>query len=71
MEMDVNVIQDVRERLVKIETLLEQQINMVDLKNKELEKRVEKLEGYISWLWKIVGGSIVTAILGVIIKIQE
>ncbi|HBJ1652279.1 hemolysin XhlA family protein [Clostridium botulinum] len=59
MGLEENTVQNILQRLTKIETLLE-----VDVKN--LEARVAKLEGNNTWLWRSIGGSIVGA-LGVLI----
>ena len=48
-------IQEIRERLVKIEVLLE-------FNNKDLFNRVKKLEDTQTWLFRLVFGAIVTEI---------
>ncbi|NFS29030.1 hypothetical protein FDF12_03290 [Clostridium botulinum] len=59
MGLEESTVQNILQRLTKIETLLE-----VDVKN--LEARVAKLEGNSTWLWRTIGGAIVGA-LGVLI----
>ena len=54
-------IQDIRERLVKIETLLE-------VNNKDLFNRIKKLEDNQTWLYRIVFGAIVTGAVALLFK---
>lgn len=54
-------IQDIRERLVKIETLLE-------VNNKDLFNRIKKLEDNQTWLYRLVFGAIVTGAVALLFK---
>ncbi len=54
-------IQDIRERLVKIETLLE-------INNKDLFDRIKKLEDSQTWLYRLVFGAIVTGAIALLFK---
>ncbi len=54
-------IQDIRERLVKIETLLE-------VNNKDLFNRIKKLEENQTWLYRLVFGAIVTGAIALLFK---
>lgn len=54
-------IQDIRERLVKIETLLE-------VNNKDLFNRIKKLEDNQTWLYRLVFGAIVTGAIALVFK---
>ena len=54
-------IQDIRERLVKIETLLE-------VNNKDLFNRIKKLEDNQTWLYRLVFGDIVTGAVALLFK---
>lgn len=54
-------IQDIRERLVKIETLLE-------INNRDLFNRIKKLEDNQTWLYRLVFGAIVTGAIALIFK---
>lgn len=56
---DIELIQEVRERLIRIEGKIE---NAND-KHTTLEKRVEKLEGNNTWLVRAIVGQIVAAIM--------
>ncbi|KFX58372.1 hemolysin XhlA [Clostridium botulinum] len=59
MGLEESTVQNILQRLTKIETLLE-----VDVKN--LEARVSKLEGNNTWIWRSIAGAIMGAI-GVLI----
>ncbi|WP_186430871.1 hemolysin XhlA family protein [Clostridium sp. BSD9I1] len=65
---DLEIIQEIRERLIKIEATLENNFKMSDLRIKELENRIGKLESTYSWLWRTVAGSIILGVLGAVIK---
>lgn len=54
-------IQDIRERLVKIETLLE-------VNNRDLFNRIKKLEDNQTWLYRLVFSAIVTGVIALIFK---
>lgn len=53
--------QEIKERLVRIETLLE--VNIQDLYD-----RVKKLEDNQTWLYRLVFGAIVTGIIALFFK---
>ena len=54
-------IQDIRERLVIIETLLE-------VNNKDLFNRIKKLEDNQTWLYRLVFGAIATGAVALLFK---
>jgi hypothetical protein len=54
-------IQDVRERLVRIETLIETKLGDADL-------RIRKLEDTITWLWRTVIGGFISAAIAIYMK---
>ena len=54
-------IQYIRERLLKIETLLE-------VNNKDLFNRIKKLEDNQTWLYRLVFGAIVTGAVALLFK---
>ncbi len=58
---DRETLQDVRERLVKIETLLE-------VNNKDLFDRIKKLEDSQTWLYRLAFGAIVTGAIALLFK---
>ncbi len=55
-------IQEIKERLVRIETLL-------DVNNKDLYNRVKKLEDSQTWLWRTVAGALIAGAIALIFKI--
>ena len=56
---DLEIVQDIRERLIRIE---EKVTNSTE-RHKELEKRVEKLENNNTWLIRAIIGQMVAAIV--------
>lgn len=75
----------VLERLTAIETTLKQidyksisekineedkKIVLLEDKTKDNEKRINKIEDNGRWLWRTVAGSIVLALLGLILKMK-
>ncbi|MCM8710552.1 hemolysin XhlA family protein [Clostridium sp. SYSU_GA19001] len=64
---DELIIQDLRDRLIKIETLLEQKFVITDIKTKELEERIKKLEENQTWLWRAVVGAVITGAIAFLI----
>ena len=56
---DLEIVQDIRERLIRIE---EKVTNSTE-RHRELEKRVEKLEGNNTWLIRAIIGQMVAAIV--------
>ena len=61
MADDEKDVQDIKERLVRIETLLE-------VNNKDLFNRIKKLEDNQSWLVKAVVGAIIAGIIALYFK---
>ena len=68
-------IQDIRERLIKIETLLENYNKNTDLKlNSFAEKlavanhRIADLEDNNKWLWRTTFGAIITSAIAILFK---
>lgn len=73
--MPDNDTQDIRDRLIRIEVLLENIHVNQDLKFDTLEEkikvanhRIDDLESDRTWLWRAVIGTIVSAVIGFIIK---
>jgi hypothetical protein len=56
-----DTIQDVRERLVRIETLIETKLGDADI-------RIRKLEDTITWLWRTVIGGFISAAIAIYMK---
>lgn len=69
---------DVLTRLTAIETLLKEQdyksvnerLNDTENTSKNNKERIEKLEDNGRWLWRTVAGSLILAVLGLIIKLK-
>lgn len=61
MQDEKENVQDIKERLVRIETLLE-------VNNKDLFNRVKKLEDNQMWLYKLVFGAIVTGAIALLFR---
>ena len=68
-------VQDIRERLVRIETLLENNSSKNDLKIQGLEEkikvanhRIEDLESTITWLWRAIIGAVVGGAIALLFK---
>lgn len=68
-------IQEIRERLVKIEVLLENMSNATNLKLENLEDkikvanhRIEDLEKTISWLWRAIVGAVIGGAITLLFK---
>lgn len=56
---DLEIVQDIRERLIRIE----EKVTSSKEKHEALEKRVEKLEGNNTWLIRAIIGQMVAAIV--------
>lgn len=70
-----DTIQDIRERLVKIEVLLENMSNATELKLENLEDklkvanhRVDDLEKNNTWLWRTIGAALIGGIVALLFK---
>lgn len=69
---------DVLTRLTAIETLLKEQdyksinerLSNTENTSKNNKERIEKLEDNGRWLWRTVAGSLILAVLGLIIKLK-
>ena len=69
---------DVLTRLTAIETLLKEQdyksmnerLSDTENTSKNNKERIEKLEDNGRWLWRTVAGSLILAVLGLIIKLK-
>lgn len=55
-------IQEIKERLVRIETLL-------DVNNKDLYNRVKKLEDSQTWLWRTAIGALIAGAIALIFRL--
>lgn len=65
---DKDIVQDLRDRLIRIETLLEQQTITNNIKTENLEKRVEKLESQTTWQNRAIAGGIISGAIALLFK---
>lgn len=70
-----NTIQEIRERLVKIEMLLENipksinlQLENLDEKIKVANHRIEDLEKNNTWLWRTIVGAVIGGAIALLFK---
>ena len=68
-------VQDIRERLIKIETMLENYNKNNDLKMTNLEEkikvannRIKDLENNNQWLWRTVIGGVLTGTVAILFR---
>lgn len=71
-------VQEIKERLVKIETLLENMTKtdclereVIEEKIKVANKRIADLEDTIRWLWRTVAGSFITGALAILFSLLK
>ena len=72
---DEKDVQDIRERLIKIETMLENYNKNNDLKMTNLEEkikvannRIKDLENNNQWLWRTVIGGVLTGAVAILFR---
>lgn len=68
-------MQEVRERLIKIEVLLETMSKNNDLKLETIEEkikvannRITDLENSNTWLWRAIAGALISTVIAFLIK---
>lgn len=71
-----DTLQEVRERLIKIEVLLENISKNHELKNEIIEEkikvannRISDLENSNTWLWRAIAGALISSVVAFLIKI--
>ena len=71
-----DTLQEVRERLIKIEVLLENISKNHELKNEIIEEkikvannRISDLENSNTWLWRAIAGALINSVVAFLIKI--
>ncbi|WP_143316860.1 hemolysin XhlA family protein [Clostridium sp. HBUAS56017] len=71
-------IQDIKERLVRIETLLENSQSSTELKVENLDEkikvvnhRIQDLENTISWLTKTAIGALIAGAIGILFGLSK
>ncbi|SCI16884.1 MULTISPECIES: hemolysin XhlA family protein [unclassified Romboutsia] len=67
--------QEVRERLIRIEVLLENINKNHELKNEIIEEkikvannRISDLENSNTWLWRAIAGALISSVIALLIK---
>lgn len=66
MESEKETVQEIREKLIKIETLLEGTMNSFNDKLKVLDNRIEDLENNQKWFICAILGSVITLIFSLV-----
>lgn len=73
--MTDDTLQEVRERLIKIEVLLENMNKNNELKNEIIEEkikvannRISDLENSNTWLWRAIAGALISSVIAFLIK---
>lgn len=73
--MNDDALQEVRERLIKIEVLLENMSQNNDLKLETVEEkikmsntRISDLENSNTWLWRAIAGALISSVVAFLIK---
>lgn len=73
--MSDDALQEVRERLIKIEVLLENMSKNNELKSEIIEEkikvannRIADLESSNTWLWRAIAGALISSVIAFLIK---
>ena len=73
--MSDEALQEVRERLIKIEVLLETMSKNNDLKLENIEEKIKvannrilDLENSNTWLWRAIAGALISSVIAFLIK---
>lgn len=71
-------IQEIRERLVKIEMLLENMPKSINLQLENLEEkikvanhRIDDLEKNNTWLWRTIAGGLITSVTVLLFELSK
>lgn len=74
--MAEDALQDLREKLIRIEGLLENmastndlKLNALDEKVKVANNRIADLENTITWLWRAIAGALISTVIAFLIKL--
>ncbi|MGL5085961.1 MAG: hemolysin XhlA family protein [Clostridium sp.] len=74
---EMEVIQEVRESLIEIKVTLKNMVETTDLKLKNLEEKIKvsnnrilNLEDTNKWLWRAIGGTLISALIALIINLK-
>lgn len=70
-----DTLQDLKEKLIRIEGLLQNIVNTNELKLDNLEEkikvannRISDLESSNTWLWRAIAGALISAVIAFLIK---
>lgn len=73
--MSDDALQEVRERLIKIEVLLENMSQNNNLKDELLEEkikvannRISDLENSNTWIWRAIAGALISSVIAFLMK---
>lgn len=74
---DIDVIQEIRESLIEIKVTLKNMVETTDLKFSAVEEkikvsnnRIRDLEDTNKWLWRAIGGALISALIALIITLK-
>lgn len=74
---DTDVIQEIRESLIEIKITLKSMVETTNLKFEAIEEkikvsnnRIKDLEDTNKWLWRAIGGALISALIALIITIK-
>ena len=74
--MDVNIQQEILERIVRIETKIDgynstrEKADMAFTRTCQNEKDIAEIKDNQKWLWRTIAGAIILGILGAVIKFK-
>ena len=60
------ILQELRDKVIRIEVMLEQQSIGYDSNYRHLEKRIEKVESNQMWLWRLCVGGLISGAIGLL-----
>jgi hypothetical protein len=77
------VLNDIRERLVRLETKLDAQSDLAkkvdciertgvetEARSKSNTHRIDQLEANLTWLWRTIAGAIIATIVGALVALK-
>lgn len=65
---ELETIQEIKERLVRIEILLEKNTENWDEKLRVANHRIDDLEKNNTWLWRTIAGSLIGGVIALLLK---
>lgn len=67
---ELDTIQEIKERLVRIEILLEKNTENWDEKLSVANHRIDDLEKNNTWLWRTIVGSLIGSAIALLLKLK-